>query len=322
MKVQEYKILRRNIMTNLEWLLKGDSVIIHLVNKYLKEKNSSSNNNGLIDKYLQLINPDTLTWGNGYYGPKWISTHYTLLDLKYMEVLPDTKLYLDSLMNYINRAWLTNSYDENIDKMDLCIAGMFINLLSYGKIQSKHIYQIIDYVLARRMKDNGWNCQWNRPSNPHISSVHTTINVLEGLAEYIKQGYTYKVAEVKDAINKGIECLLSRQLYYKKGTNEPIHFSMVQHHFPPRWKYDYLRALEFLAREKYPYSGQMKPGLDLLKYNIKKGRLTKGTAISGLTHFPVENEKYGRFNTLRAYIILKQYAPELYNKLLFQEIID
>lgn len=306
-------------MTNLDWLLNGDPVIAHLVRKHLLDEPSETQNKGLIQQYLDLVDPQTLKWGNGYYGPKWISTHYTLLNLKYLEIMPQTRIYLDSLQRYLDHEWQTNINRFGIERMDLCITGMLINMLAYGSVEDPRIHQMIDYVLDHPMHDGGWNCRWNHVPIPNKSSVHTTINVLEGLIEYVHQEYSYRSREVKAAINQGIQVLLDRQLIYIKNTRTPIHKSMAEHHFPPRWKYDYLRILELLARLKYPFNEAMRPALELLESHLKKGKLTKGSKISGLTHFPIENEKYGRFNTFRAYIVLKTYRPDLYRQCIHQD---
>jgi hypothetical protein len=301
-------------MTNLEWLLNGNIVIVNLVKKYLLDEHANSNNQGFIEQYLKKIDHKTLKWGNGFYGPKWISTHYTLLDLKYMEIMPDTKLYKDSLVHYVNHFWNQYIIRLGIDTMDLCITGMMIHLLAYAKIQDERIHDMIDYILSKAMPDGGWNCLWNHVSKPAISSVHTTINVLEGLSEYVKNQYSYRQEEVKQILDQGINCLLERQLYYTKNGQKVIHPSMAKHHFPPRWKYDYLRVLEFLAKYQYPYTANMKNALDLLESHLKRGKLSKGSTLSGRIHFPLEDQYYGRFNTLRAYIVLKFYRPQAYEQ--------
>ena len=297
-------------MTNLEWLLAGDQIIERLTRKYILDENTPCLHQGYIERYLQQYNPETKKWGNGFYGPKWISTNYTLLELLYMEIEPEHPIYQESLKNYLDYYFTRYVERHGITVMDLCVSGMFIGLLSYGKFQDKRLDVLIDYVLAYRMPDGAWNCVWNLPNKPKISSVHTTINVLEGLQVYVENGYRYRVNEVALAIENAIETLLSRQLIYKKGTCIPIHPNMASHHYPPRWKYDYLRILEFLARKKHPYHSDMQPALDVLSAHMKNGRLTRGTTISGRIHFPLETEKYGRFNTLRAYIVMKQYAPK------------
>jgi hypothetical protein len=306
-------------MTNLEWLLNGDLVISHLVKEYLLNEPTKSNNQGFIEQYLSKIDLKTLKWGDGFYGPKWTSTHYTLLDLKYMEIMPNTKLYKDSLIHYVTHFWNKYIIRHGIETMDLCISGMMIQLLTYAKIEDERIYDMIDYILSKKMSDGGWNCLWNHVSKPSISSVHTTINVLEGLSEYIKNHYVYRLEEVKQSLNEGIDCLLERELYYTKNGKEVIHKSMTQHHFPPRWKYDYLRVLEFLAKYQFPYTAKIKKALDLLESHLHRGKLSKGSIISGRIHFPLEDQYFGRFNTLRAYIVLKFYRPlayEHYSKLI------
>lgn len=305
-------------MNNLEWLLNGDSTISFLTRKYLLEEKVKNENEGLIKAYLNIFDRKTKTWGNGYYGPKWISTNYTLLELKYLEISPDNENYSQALLNYLDHFWHKYIQKNGIESMDMCITGMLISLISYAKINKDELFEMIDYILAHPMNDGGFNCLWNHQKHPKISSVHTTINVLEGLADYINNGYLYRIEEVKDRLNMGINCLLDRELIFIKNTKTPIHPEMAKHHFPPRWKYDYLRVLEFLAKQNFPCNEKIEPTLSILINNLKKGKLTKGSQISGLIHFPLEKEKYGRFNTLRAYIVLKQYKPKLYNELIHQ----
>lgn len=297
-------------MTNIEWLLAGDPVIVHLAKKYLLDMKTNAEERGYIKRYLKLYDSGTKQWGSGFYGPKWVSTNYTLLELKYMEINSDHPVYQESLINYVQHFFAHSLDRDGIETLDLCIAGMLIELLSYGQIHDAQLDALIDYVLDHRMTDGAWNCRWNRRPKPRISSVHTTINVLEGLQEYANQHYTYRLSDVNTAIDLAIKTLLERDLLFVKGTQQPIHASFITHHFPPRWKYDYLRILEFLAKKEYPLVKEMEPALDILLQHLKKGKLTKGTTITGRLHFPLEEGRFGRFNTLRAYIVLKAYAPE------------
>ena len=307
-------------LTNLEWLLSGDLVIKRLVCKYLLNTHAQQENDGIIIEYLKRYNPDQKTWGNGYYGPKWISTHYTLFDLKYFEIDQDSAIYKESLMNYVDRFFENERKLKRQDTIDLCISGMQLNMMSYGRIQDSRIQEILDDILTHKMPDGGWNCQWFHTPKPKISSVHTTINVLEGLSEYIHQGYSDRKKEVNDAIDSGVAVLLSRHLYFVKGKEDAIHPSMAEHHFPPRWKYDYLRILEFLAKLDFPHQQEMDKALDHLEGNLKEGKLTRGKKIPGLIHFPLELTTYGRFNTLRAYIVLKKYRPSVYESCIKSEM--
>lgn len=305
-------------MTNLEWLLSGDPVIERLTRKRLLEENVLFHQQGFIENYLSRYDTKTKTWGNGFYGPKWVSTNYTLLDLKDMEIDPKHPVYQESLIHYLNHYFVKYIEKHGMTTMDLCISGMFIGLLSYGGIHDSRLNQLIDYVLSYRMPDGAWNCLWNHPSKPKIGSVHTTINVLEGLLAYDLGGYPYRNEDVKSAIEHAISALLNRQLVFKMNQEEAIHPDLLKHHYPPRWKYDYLRVLVFLARKKHPYHPKMEPALQLLIHHLKKGRLSKGTTLSGRIHFPLESSYEGRFNTLRAYEVLKVYRPERYQACLNQ----
>jgi hypothetical protein len=86
-------------MTNLEWLLLGDQVVVRLTRMYLLDENVNYSYDGLIGRYLILYDEKTKKWGNGFYGPKWVSTNYTLLDLKYMEIDSSNSIYQESLTN-------------------------------------------------------------------------------------------------------------------------------------------------------------------------------------------------------------------------------
>jgi hypothetical protein len=307
-------------MNNLDWLLSGDESVVRLTKKYLLDEDIEFNEKGITGKYLSLYDETSKTWGQGFYGPKWVSTNYTLLELKYMEINPNHPYYQEGLKNYLNHYFIKQIDRKGIESMDLCITGMFIQLLSYGRIQDQRLNALLDYALDHLMNDGAWNCLYNHASNPQISSVHTTINVLEGLHEYLNNEYSYRRNDVMIAVENAISTLLKRQLIFIKGTTTPIHESLLHHHYPPRWKYDYLRVLEFLARVKYPLVDEMKPALNLMIQNMKNGRLTKGSTYSGLIHFPLEKERFGRFNTFRAYLVLRAYNPSLFDELMNKKI--
>lgn len=302
-------------MKNIEWLLHGNPVIQRLTKKYLLEQDVSTIQDGFIKDYLSLYNSENHQWGNGYYSPKWISSHYTLMELTYMEMDGLHPIYQEALQALINHLW--SSY-QNPPKqyLDMCIAGMIVQMACHAEYDIHNLRELIDYILEHKMVDGGWNCMKLRSGNPKISSVHTTLTVLEAFDMYESSGYKYRIEDIRKGIQSGIECLLERRLIYKKGTKVPINQHMVRHHYPARWKYDYLRVLEFLAKRHYPLCDEMMPAMVLLKSKLKHGRLTKGTQIAGQTHFRLETESYGYFNTLRAYKVLKEYEPLLYEQLI------
>ncbi|MGD9887236.1 MAG: hypothetical protein AB7T03_04685 [Bacilli bacterium] len=67
-------------MKIMDWLLQGDAVINRLTLKHLFDKNLDDAQEGLINRYLVLYDSPKRLFGGGLYSPKWISTHYTLLE--------------------------------------------------------------------------------------------------------------------------------------------------------------------------------------------------------------------------------------------------
>jgi hypothetical protein len=306
-------------MKNIQWLLNGNPVINHLTRKYLLEEKLSHNSGGFIDDYLGLYDQKNHQWGGGFYSPKWISTHYTLMELTYMEINGQHLFYQDAFKSLFHYLWQAYQQPKK-QYLDMCIAGMLLQMACHVEVFDDDIKSLLDYILEFRMSDGGWNCMLLRSSHPKISSVHTTLSVLEGLDKYEGINHQYRMDDVKIAINSGIKCLLGRNLIYVKATNRPINQHIANHHYPPRWKYDYLRVLEFLAKRHYPLCDAMKPALEHLKGKLKHGRLSRGNQIAGRIHFKIETETYGYFNTLRAYKILKVYDLTLYQKIINMEI--
>ena len=125
-------------------------------------------------------------WGQRFYQPKWISTHYTLLDLKNLAISPNNAVIRELISQVVQTL---KSPDGGIlpigtdKKSDLCVNGMFLNYAAYFGIAEDDLRSIIDLLIAAQMKDLGFNCRYNRSGAVH-SSLHTTISVLEGIREY------------------------------------------------------------------------------------------------------------------------------------------
>lgn len=303
-------------MKVLDVLLTADDVISRLTKKYLLHQNVDFDDLGYIQRYLNLYDHSTHKWGKGVYGPKWISTHYTMMELRYMEINPVNDIYQDALNTLLDHLWKDFGMYNRQYHLDMCIAGMLVSLTCYGKKNDTRVHEMIDYILNHKMPDHGWNCRWENKPYPRISSVHTTLSILEGLRDYLMGGYSYRVEEVKRAMNAGIETLLNRHLYQAHQTNEPIHIAMIKPTYPPRWKYDIYRAMEFFVSIEYPYDNRMKEALDIIKNTFKGPFMPKGSQISGLIHFKLEDSKYGMFNTLRALKIMQFYCPSKYQELI------
>lgn len=302
-------------MNVIDQLLQSDPVIKRLTEKYLLGQEVSYDNSGYVQRYLDLYDSKSHLWGNGVYGPKWISTHYTMMELRYMEIDPHHSIYQDALNTLLSHLWKENAMYNRKTHLDMCIAGMLLSLASYGKIKDNRIDAMVDYILDHQTSDGGWNCRWENKPYPKISSVHTTLSILEAFRDYFQNGYQYRIDDVKRAMYDGTETLLKRHLYQAHDTLSPIHIAMIKPSYPPRWKYDILRALEFFVSIDFPYDFRMEEAIMILKQSFKGPFMPKGTKISGLVHFNLEESRVGLFNTLRALKVMKCYSPQVYEHL-------
>ena len=301
-------------MKIIEWLLEGDVVIQYLTNKYLLGRSVDHHNMGYIEKYLDLYDETKKEWGNSIYNHKWVSSTYTLLELKYMEIHRDHPYYQEATKKVLKELWFNQGKLSRTREQDLCMSAMLLSLICYGGIKDCKINEIVDYILSHQMKDGGWNCAWDSVKNPSIvSSVHTTISVLEALADYENYGYSYSLAKIRQQITLGQEYLLKRNLFKSLETGEVIHEEMIQFHYPCRWKYDCFRGLEYFVRIGYPFDPRMQEALNFVTESLKKGYIIRGKTYSGQIHFPLESGKRGRLNTYRALLILKYYDEEAYH---------
>ena len=93
--------------------------------------------------YLQKRDNETGKWGNGFYTPKWISTHYTLLDLRKIGIHSDNIQYKESAEILLENLWFTKGKVLKDRWQDVCISGMFLHICCYANIRSKKIFSSI-----------------------------------------------------------------------------------------------------------------------------------------------------------------------------------
>lgn len=302
----------------LKWLLEGDVSLQYLVSRDLLDKPlkdiSKLQKRIPLEGYGKALfdkQKDNGHWGLSFYQPKWVSTHYTLLDLKNIGTPK-----IESTTRIIRRLPLEEKgKDGGINpahggaRSDVCINGMFLNYACWFGVKEKDIESIIDYIIEERMLDGGFNCQKNRSGAVH-SSLHSTISVLEGIHTYMTQGYTYRLDELIESAQASEAFILAHHLYLSDKTGEIIHQNFTKFSYPCRWYYDVLRGLEYFADAHVPYDSRMKEALDLLLSKRQKNLHWKvQNRHQGQRHF--DFEKTGtdsRFNTYRALKVLKAYG--------------
>lgn len=299
----------------IRWLLSGDISIQYQTQRdllgyddiILKEKISSE---GWGRLFLESRNNNG-SWGLAYYQPKWISTHYTLLDLRNLCITPyhpDIRAIIADVLAKEKGPDGGISPIGTVKKCDVCVNGMALNFFSYFNAHEEDLKSVVDFILCEKMTDGGFNCHSNRKGATH-SSMHTTISVLEGIYEYIKNGYQYRIEELKEAMVSSIEFLLMHKLYKSDKTGLTINLQFLKFYFPCRWYYDILRALDFFQYANVPFDPRMVDALEYL--NSKRSKNGTWKAVSphtGKVHFNMEKAGQPSFwNTLRALRVLKKY---------------
>jgi len=299
----------------IDWLLKGDICIQYQVHrdlfcedKYNIEKlQSKIHEKGWGFFLLSKRDPKTKMWGNGLYSPKWVSTHYTLLELKNMGINPTHPAYNESALLLLNNLWFNKGKVSKNKFQDMCVAAMILSITTYSKIKSEKIYEIIDYIIENNLPDGGWNCSWERGSK--ISSVHTTLSVLEAIRDYLNNNYEYRIHELKIKKKEAEELLLKRKIFKKLSDDEPIKLEFTRFPYPSRWKYNFLRALDYFQSVDKKYDKRMDDSINLLlKKRNKDGTWNNYAMIPGDVHFiPEEPGNPSRMNTLKALRVLEKY---------------
>lgn len=299
----------------IDWLLDGDVSIKYQVYRDLLDTEKPDlrrqiANEGWGDLYMSYRNDDG-HWGNGFYNPKWTCSHYTLLDLKNLDIHPDNEIIRETikiiLKNEKGKDGGINP-SKTIKNSDVCINGMFLNYACYFKTPQHDLETIVDFLISVQMNDGGFNCQSNRKGAIH-SSLHSTISVLEGFHEYENNDYKHRIEEIKKIETEAQEFILQHRLYKSDHTGEIIDKRMLLLSSPSRWRYDVLRALDYFQESNLPFDPRMQDALDvLISKRRKDGKWPLQGVHKGETHFEMEDTREpSRWNTLRALRVLKHF---------------
>ena len=303
----------------IDWLLEGDISIQYQVWRDLlgsdkKKLQARIANEGWGAIILSKRNPDG-QWGDSFYQPKWISTHYTLLDLRNLNLPSNNEI----VQQAIELVLQNNMADDGGIRLgpstsqhsEVCINGMFLNYASYFKTPEKKLHSIIDSILNEILPDGGFNCRTTRSGATH-SSLHSTISVLEGFNEFHKVGYSYRKEEILSAQKSSIEFILQHHLFLSDRTGEIINNDFLKLTYPNRWKYDILRAMDFFQYAGIGWDNRMQAAIDVLKTKRnKEGSWNMQAAHPGQVHVSMEKAgKPSRWNTLKVLRVMKHFAIE------------
>jgi hypothetical protein len=303
----------------IDWLLEGDVSIQYQVYRDLlvtdkKKLQARIANEGWGMKILSKRHSNG-HWGDRFYQPKWISTHYTLLDLRNLYLPSNNEIVKDTI-----ELVLRNDKGEDggirlgpstAQHSDVCVNGMFLNYATYFKTAEIKLQSVIDSILAEIMPDGGFNCRTTRSGAIH-SSLHSTISVLEGFTEFQKAGYTYRKKEIAEALKTGIEFILMHRLFLSDRTGQIIDRNFLKLTYPCRWRYDILRAMDYFRYAGIKWDNRMTEALTYLnKKQNNQGTWNLQAAHAGQVHFIMEKAgKPSKWNTLRMLRIKKHFEME------------
>ncbi len=201
----------------------------------------------------------------------------------------------DNGINYIR--------NPKIQHSETCITGMVLSLLAYFRYPDERLPAIAKHLLEQQMADGGWNCEsYNGATH---SSFHTTISVLEGLWEYEK---TFgSKTEIAAARARAHDFLWLHRLYRSHRTGEIFDQKMTRLTFPPRWRFDLMRVLDYFQDCNASHDDRATEGIDLLCSKQRKdGTWPLNSGMSGRFFFHMEKPgQPSRMNTLRALRVLR-----------------
>jgi hypothetical protein len=197
-------------------------------------------------------------WGGDPDNPEWTCL-LSLLWLRDLELDPNSteaRRAVALIHDNVTWHWWDNKpFFEG--EVEPCINGRVVSVGSYFR---QNVQGLVDRLLSEQMDDGGWNCEQENGSTR--GSFHTTICVLEGLAEHERA--TGGSSAVTAARKRGEDYLLERRLLRRLSTGEMIDPTFAEFSFPTGYYYDVLRALEHLRRAEVSPDERMAEAIDLV----------------------------------------------------------
>jgi len=171
-------------------------------------------------------------------------------------------------------------------EVDCCINAWTV---ANGVWLGADIRGVVDWFIAHRLSDGGWNCEWVEGSVR--SSFHSTLNSLKGLLAYdVATGGT---PTTREARRSGEEYLLRRNLFRRISTGEPVGPWVDRFTYPQRWVYSALNAADYF-REAAAFDGtppdlRMTDAVELIRAARQPdGSWLQGRRLAGRVWFDVD----------------------------------
>lgn len=188
-------------------------------------------------------------------------------------------------------------------EVEPCING---GVLALGAYFGRPTPTLAQRLLSEQLPDGGWNCEAPKSTR---SSFHTTICVLEGLLEYERAAGS--APPIASARQRAEEYLLARSLFRRLSTGEIVHPEFLEFAFPPRYRYDVLRALDYFRSANRRLDPRMREALHIIEAKRQPdGRWLLDRASSEVLAVSLDDSPRApsRWNTLRALRVLGCYT--------------
>jgi hypothetical protein len=306
-------------MTVIDWLLDADPSIRWQVMRDLTHEpadvvdaeRSRIATEGWGARLLALQAPDG-QWGGRPWSHDWTDTFHVLELLRRFGLDPESaqaRRAVGLVREHITwrdpefeSPWADNRFFDG--EVEPCING---NVVASGSYFGVDMTPLVDRLLGEQLPDGGWNCEVENGAT--VSSVETTINVLEGLLEHERA--IRGSAGVGEARRRGEAYLLERRLFRRKSTGEVIDPGWLRFSFPHWYHYDILRGLEYLRAAGVAPDDRVAEAISIVEgYRDPDGRWPLQNVRAGDAHVEMDDREGApsRWNTLRSMRVLDWFA--------------
>ena len=242
----------------------------------------------------------TGSWPGGQWDLVTLYSLVVLMDLGLDPASNQARRMIERVEKLVFKPLNNRSYLNG--ETEPCINGRILGIGAHFKEPNDALAK---QLLGEQLADGGWNCEAPKSRR---SSFHTTICVLEGLLAYERAGR--KSAAVTKARKRGENYLLERRLFRSLRTGKIVDKRWLRFTFPPFWRYDVLRGLDYLRNAGIKPDKRVREAIQI----VMARRHQNGRWPLNLRHpeyIPLEMEtsvgSASRWNTLRALRVLRWF---------------